>query len=104
VIGKLIDQMCIWARWSFGQLQTTEEAKPLPGVRDETHSPIPTIREVLSLWLATNPALGSRTDLLKTDLIGCFQMEHVDEYEQVLCNEAKRTSGAPTRRTMRQVA
>ena len=104
MVGELIDQMGVRARRNFGQLQATEEAEPLLGVRDETHTPISAIGYLVSSRAFANPQVGSRTDLLEADFLGSFQMEQVNEYELVLCNETKRTSGAPARGTMNQVA
>ncbi len=70
----------------------------------KAHPAVPAIGHVVSMRLATNPPDGSRADLLKIDFIDSFQTEQVDEHEQVLCNEAERTSGSTLRSTMGKVA
>jgi hypothetical protein len=54
--------------------------------------------------LAAKPRVGRPIELRKTDFIACFQMQQVDEHQQVLCNVAQRTSGAALRGTMSKVA
>jgi hypothetical protein len=78
--------------------------EPLLGVRDKAHSPVAVIGHVKGRRLTAYPSLGGSMELLKTDLTVCGQGEIVDEDQQVLGDETKRTFCAPLSRTMSKIA
>src|SRR5260370_7104841 len=73
-------------------------------MRNEAQLRIAEVDDVGRLGPTRGPPIGSLIDLLLIDLTGCFQMQVVDECQQVLRSNSKRTPDASLRSPMREIA
>src|ERR1043165_3221398 len=73
-------------------------------MRNEAQLSITEVNHVGRLRLTLGPSIGSLIDLLLIDLAHCFQMQVVDERQQILRSNSKRTPCASLRSPMREIA
>src|SRR5207253_11351429 len=77
IVCILFDQVCERAARDLSWPQAAQEPEPLPGVRNETHPPIPVSNHVVAVGLGftVDPQIGGRMALLDSDRIGCLLVQ-----------------------------
>jgi hypothetical protein len=65
-------------------MQAPEEGEPLRCMRNEAQLPIAEVDHVGRLRLTPCPSIGSLIDLLLIDITSCFQIQVLDDCQQIL--------------------